>query len=338
MARTKNPVVEHEQPIITEAAAAHVTALQNDANQRLAEVLTKFGDGLPYATDRYEDKIRNHLSRSADEMLAAGRALIVVREHVPHGEWGEFLERLGLEDRLARRMCQAAIKFSNRATSPDLTKAIGNKSKLFELMVLDDEDIQELSDGGTVAGLNLDEIARMGTRDLRKKVRELQSDREATQKLLDAKNQKMDRLEAQLLEARTTVKPVPPPDETRIALSASLSGAAIGVEQAIAHGLREAISALLAHGREHGHNEGRDGAISLAAGCVMQVQQALNDVRNDFALPSFQNYVPDWLASSAAEPLPKYDPDAPLAEGDVLLADLALDPDEIPDELKRGEG
>jgi len=318
--------VQDAAPPIPAQFATQTLALQNDANQRLAEVLTKFGDGLPYATDRYEDKIRNHLSRSADEMLAAGRALIVVREHVPHGEWGEFLERLRLEESLARRMCQAAVKFSNRALTHDLVKAAGNKTKLFELMVLDDEDIQELSDGGTVAGLNLDKVARSSTAELRKQVRELLAEREATQKLIDGKNQKMDRLEAELQKA---LKPaslahlpeLPPPDETRQELCAAATGAAHGIEQDVRLTLHAAIAELLAHGEKHGTNGGRNGGLALAAACVMQVQQALNEVRDEFQLPAFQDYVPRWLPDGDAT-------DAPFVPtgGDVNLADLAVDP------------
>jgi len=324
MARRKNEVtVQDATPPIPEQFATQTLALQNDANQRLAEVLTKFGDGLPYATDRYEDKIRNHLSRSADEMLAAGRALIVVREHVPHGEWGEFLGRLGLEERLARRMCQAAIKFSNRALTPDLVKAAGNKTKLFELMVLDDEDIQELNDGGTVAGLHLDKIARASTAELRKQVRDLLEEKKAVERVLDEKTQKMNRMEAELAKARDTKPAALEPDEQQQKLSLALVAAAQGVEHAVKHKLHAAIAELLAHAEELGDTQG---GTALAAGCVMQVQQALNDVRDEFELPAFQNYVPDWYAASKAD-MSAFAPAAPVAAGDVNLFDMAEEVD-----------
>ena len=49
-------------------------------------------------------------------------------------------------------MSQAALKFSNASTSTHLIAA-GNKSKLIELLVLDDDQVAELNDGGTVAGI-----------------------------------------------------------------------------------------------------------------------------------------------------------------------------------------
>jgi len=33
----------------------------------------------------------------------------------------------------------------------------------------------------------------------------------------------------------------------------------------------------------------------------MQLQQALNDLRDDFELPAFQDYVPDWYAATVAD-------------------------------------
>jgi len=58
----------------------------------------------------------------------------------------------------------------------------------------------------------------------------------------------------------------------------------------------------------------------------MQVQQALNEVRDEFELPAFQNYVPDWYAASQGEKVAATDRDAALAKGDVWLADLAENP------------
>ena len=69
----------------TAKPSADIEAAQALAAERSALVLKQFGDGLPFDLPRYEHVIRTHLARSADEMLAAGRALLVVREHVPHG-------------------------------------------------------------------------------------------------------------------------------------------------------------------------------------------------------------------------------------------------------------
>jgi signal transduction histidine kinase len=72
-------------------------------------------------------------------------------------------------------------------------------SKLFELLVLDDDDANTLSQGGEVDGIgDLDDIARMTVRELRAALRELRAESAEKDKLLEAKNKKLDQLTAQL--------------------------------------------------------------------------------------------------------------------------------------------
>ena len=63
------------------------------------------------------------------------------------------------------------VEVSNASTSTHLIEAAGNKSKLIELLVLDDDQVAELNDGGTVAGITLDDVAAMSVSDLRKALR-----------------------------------------------------------------------------------------------------------------------------------------------------------------------
>ncbi|BEU84719.1 hypothetical protein DAECLI1_30280 [Escherichia coli] len=56
-----------------------------------------------------EEKIRSHLSRSAEEMLEAGQALVVSRNCLLHEEWLNFLSPLDLECCVAQRIAQAAV-------------------------------------------------------------------------------------------------------------------------------------------------------------------------------------------------------------------------------------
>ncbi|MCU7906508.1 MAG: hypothetical protein KZQ76_11845, partial [Candidatus Thiodiazotropha sp. (ex Epidulcina cf. delphinae)] len=76
------------------------------------------------------------------------------------------------------------------------------KTKLLELMVEDDEALEALADGGTLAGVNLDEIERMSTRELRdtlRKERDTQvKSAETHERLLADKNTKIDALAKQL--------------------------------------------------------------------------------------------------------------------------------------------
>lgn len=288
MARTKSNIATVPQDELLEGTVVALNQQQNEAGQRLEKIVAQFGDGLPFDPLRYEDKIRGHLSRSAEEMLAAGRALVVAREHLPHGEWGNFLTRIGLEESVARRMSQAAIKFSNRATSHALLKAAGTKSKLFELMVLDDEDITELNDGGTVAGLELDDIARMPVSELRKALRDAREEKKAIDQLLAEKNTAMDELKAELKKTTTRIQAAPP-DEVAEQLRSELLAQATGAESAISSGLRAAINLLTQHDQEHGTDHR-----AIIAGHFTRIQQVMDDLRNEFAIGAFTTATPEW--------------------------------------------
>ncbi|RJF96919.1 hypothetical protein D3870_21365 [Noviherbaspirillum cavernae] len=143
------------------------------------------------------DEARHYMGESARAMLEAGARLALIRSQEPHGEWMAACERLNLEVRTAQRMINAALKFSNTTTSSHLDR-IGT-SKLFELLVLDDDDAGTLAQGGEVEGIgDLDDIARMTVRELRAALRELRAESAAKDKLLEAKNRKLDQLTAQL--------------------------------------------------------------------------------------------------------------------------------------------
>ncbi|GAB1832088.1 hypothetical protein [Achromobacter xylosoxidans] len=289
MARPKNsPVVAPD----TAKPAADVEAALVQAAERSALVLKQFGDGLPFDLPRYEHVIRTHLARSADEMLAAGRALLVVREHVPHGEWKEFLARLSIDHTLAKRMQQAALKFSNGATSHHLIEAAGNKSKLIELLVLDDDQVAELNDGGTVAGITLDDVATMSVSDLRKTLREARAEAEANDKLLAEKNDQIDTLKKERDAANRRIK-AEKPDAQLVGLHTEVEAELVGLEATIAGKLREGLEKLCAAYVENGKGDAQ--RTRLLAASLRAVQQQIGDLFTEFNLPQADgDELPAW--------------------------------------------
>lgn len=289
MVRPKNsPVVAPD----TAKPAADVEAALVQAAERSALVLKQFGDGLPFDLPRYEHVIRTHLARSADEMLAAGRALLVVREHVPHGEWKEFLARLSIDHTLAKRMQQAALKFSNGATSHHLIEAAGNKSKLIELLVLDDDQVAELNDGGTVAGITLDDVATMSVSDLRKTLREARAEAEANDKLLAEKNDQIDTLKKERDAANRRIK-AEKPDAQLVGLHTEVEAELVGLEATIAGKLREGLEKLCAAYVENGKGDAQ--RTRLLAASLRAVQQQIGDLFTEFNLPQADgDELPAW--------------------------------------------
>ncbi|EBX7641425.1 DUF3102 domain-containing protein [Salmonella enterica subsp. enterica serovar Saintpaul] len=158
--------------------------------------MEQFGEGLPYERTRVINEARFYMAQSAEAMLEAGKRLVILKENEPYGEFQTIAQNeLGLDDRIARKMAQAAIKFlspkleDKRKTFSDL-----GRSKLYELMLEDDEELAELAEGGTVAGLTLDDIDRMSVRELRKALRESKEDLAASRKLNAEKSQEINEL------------------------------------------------------------------------------------------------------------------------------------------------
>jgi hypothetical protein len=78
----------------------------------------------------------------------------------------QVVERLSMAQRSVNYAMAAARKFSNSQSIANL-----GTTKMIALSVLDDDDIQKLDTGGDIAGMNLDDIDRMSTRELRENLR-----------------------------------------------------------------------------------------------------------------------------------------------------------------------
>ncbi|MGX9692948.1 DUF3102 domain-containing protein [Achromobacter anxifer] len=291
MARSKNTAVPEvtDTPIDGEL----ISQAQAESAERCALVLKQFGDGLPFDLVRYEHVVRSHLARSAEEALAAGRALVVVREHAAHGDWQGFLTNVGLDRTLAKRMMQAAVKFSNGATSHHLIEAAGTKSKIFELMVLDDDDLQALNDGGTVAGLELDDVARLSVSELRKALRDARDEHKAKDQLLADKNTKLDKLEGEVVAAKRRLEKMNA-DEVADQLRREVSAETLTVEQTIRQTIRDGVSKLMDHGRDTGANHA-----AFLAGVLSQVRQSLDEIAAEFAISQTVAARPEWASAEA---------------------------------------
>ena len=148
-------------------------------------------------------KLRGLMATASQTMLEIGETLILVHEHESAQGFADMLAQVGMERRTAMRTMQAARKFRLGLTSSQQT-ALQDLSRgtLLELLVLDDEDVQELADGGSVLGLQLDDVATMPTSKLRQELRKArQAQKEASEtaeRLLASKNEKIDHLETQV--------------------------------------------------------------------------------------------------------------------------------------------
>lgn len=204
MARSAQVTVINETPdlptdILGQDMAAHsaLAVALSQQQSRVRAIALRVGYQLPgdaIDPDLIQRDIAANMRRSVEACLEVGRGLSVLKEACEHGNFLARLDVLGMDRTVAARFMQAAAKFSNVATSHHLTKTIGTQSKLLELLVLDDEQIEELSLEGQTGELKLDDVATMSVKELRAKLREMRQEKEATQRLLADKNAKLDAL------------------------------------------------------------------------------------------------------------------------------------------------
>lgn len=223
MARPKTEMITTEPASLTDEEASQLQREVDIKNAELALIVNNFGGGIPFSEEVYLQKTIYHLNKSAEELLEASKALLVAKAHLNHGFWKAYVQKAGLDLSIADRMVAVARKFYRPETTPVL-QAAGNKSKLFELLVLDDDDLIKVAQGAEDAPVTLDEIDRMPTSELRKALREARADSEATKKVLADKNTKIDKLETQLEKAKTAEKPArPAPNYDVLALRTELT-------------------------------------------------------------------------------------------------------------------
>lgn len=289
MARTPNPTA---LPVDITVNADDLQQDVRAANELAALVLAQQAGAVTLARElgyegaltvgALEDEIRFYQRRSVEALLEAGKRLLLLREVTPHGEFEQRVEMLGFTNRTARRFMQAATKVSKSANLAVLSGQVKNASAFLELITHDDDVIEGVA--------QLDDIDRLSASELRAKVREMKADKEASQQLLEKKNQRIDDLErkAHAIERQS-------PDEKLDALMKEASATARDAMGAIRGNLRQALIALSQSGHLPGVND------VFMAGLLGQVQADLNALRAEFNLPDVSNAADAELASEVAQ-------------------------------------
>ena len=234
--------------------------------------------------DLIQRDIAVNMRRTAEAMLQIGLGLICLKEACQHGEFMARLEVLSFEPSVARRYMQAARKLSNRATSRDLLKVIDSQSKLLELIVLDDEQLEELALTGETGELKLDDLPSMSVKELRATIRELRAEKEASEKLLAYKSKLLD--EAALIKAA-------PPNEQLEAMRADAMANMRDCRGSLIGKFTAALVAIDEHARAHG----LEADLAFSAGLVGQLQADLAALRDRLGIPDVTPaLIPEWVS------------------------------------------
>lgn len=281
-------VTINEAAVIEDSNALNQVALlhaQHDSAVRAVALQMSYQ--LPAdATD--PDLIQRDISasmrRSVEACLEVGKGLHVLKAACAHGNFLSRLDVLGIEPRVAQKFMQMARKFP-KASSTALLKAADSQTKLFELLVLDDEQIEELELTGQTGELALDDIATMSVKELRAKLREAHADKTATDKLLADKNAKIDKLSRHIKKAT--------PDQVLLELQKEATAHMNDALGCVRGQIRHAITAI--------NNHTEDDHSVFLAGLIGQLQAELTTLREEFNLPDVSNAADMALALEVAQ-------------------------------------
>ena len=297
MARNTTPApASKEAPFIEEAARSEIAAANQlavatlEQNERVSALALQLNYQGSTDIASLENSARDAIRRIGMGVFELGAYLMLLKESCPHGEFMPVLQRLKLEERAARQYMQVTRRFSNRQTSADLN-ALGI-SKLTEMLVLDDEQLEDLTELGQTGELALDDVSGMSVRQLREAVRK---ERVETDK---QKNQvtRLTTVNTELHEEARLVKRLKP-NEALAQIKAE-AGVVLDESLGMVRGrLRQALVAL---------NDAVDhpSKATFMAGLVGQMQAEIAALRDEFNLPdAVGDGTPEWERWAQANPI-----------------------------------
>jgi len=284
MARPKNnlQVIDSIEGALPQGLEGDLNAI----NEHRHLIMEQFGEGLPYDRNRIVHEAKFYMAQSAEAMLEAGKRLVILKENEPHGDFeGIVRNQLGIPERTAQRMMQASLKYlSPQLGSKAPTLALLNKTKLFELMTEDDEALAELAEGGTIAGLTLDDVDRMSVRELRKALREKRDEYDVKCRVVAQKDAELNEMKEQKFRNI-------PADEEISQLRTSL--------QLMADSLvRETMGAITSgfERLDRDYDERGVPHAGFMAGLLLDFEREIQCLRTRFDLPETREpEVPEWV-------------------------------------------
>lgn len=247
--------------------------------------------------DLIQRDISANMRRSVEACLEVGRGLAVLKAACGHGNFAARLDVLGIDIHVAARFMQSAIKISKLPTSASLIKALGNQSKLFEMLVLDDEQLEELELTGQTGELHLDEIATMSVKELRAALRESRENYDAQGEVIRKKDEKLNEADKQMRKLQKRIETATP-DEVGAQLREEVGQLSFNAEAAVRGALAAGFAALDEHAQANDctHEE-------YMAGCLCSIERAIGELRSRFnvkAVPDGDER-PEWTRPGAFE-------------------------------------
>lgn len=271
--------------------------------QSLSGLAMQLGYEGTLSVGALEDEIRFYQQRSVEAVLELGKRLLILKEIAPHGEFTKRIEMLGISKRTAQRFMSVVLKFS-KTTSMSLLEKSGNGTKLLELMVLDDDDIDVIEQGGSIGDVSLDSIETMTVRELKKALREAKADNDAKDQLVQKKDQKINELDAKVtkLESPAQIKKRADTEQQQLAKTAleQASVACLTMHNDVVR-FSNHINSVLDTINEHGLFEIQEQLEASVVAAFQQIAQSSVELGIQIDFEAMVN--PAWMATAEKSPL-----------------------------------
>ena len=193
-----NTTVADDQPTVNHEALATAGRALTVLSQEALAIKEAFG--LPSMDPgALEEQLRVWVDHTSRSMFMVGAHLVALRSVTAQGEWLLTLGRCGIAPRAAQKFMQAAGKCLGSDGPRERVLQL-ERSKVLELVTLDDEQLDELERTGGIAQmqLDLDAIDRMSASQLRERLRERENAIVAKDRLIATKDKRLNALTEQI--------------------------------------------------------------------------------------------------------------------------------------------
>ena len=271
--------------------------------QKLGNLALSLGYEGALTVGALEDEIRFYQQRSVEAVLELGKRLLILKEITPHGEFTKRIEMLGISKRTAQRFMSVVLKFS-KTTSMSLLEKSGNGTKLLELMVLDDDDIDVIDQGGSIGDVSLDTIETMSVRELKKALRDAKADIDAKEQVIKAKDQEKNKIleENTKLKSPAQIKKRAETEQQQLTKKAleELDSACATMHNDVVR-FTNNINSILDAINEHGLYDIQDKLESSVVAAFQQIAQTSVELGIQIDFEAMVN--PTWMATAEKSPL-----------------------------------
>jgi hypothetical protein len=274
-------------------AGKTLDALTHQAQENALAVAQQVGYDGPLTVGGVEDGIRFYQRRTAEACVELGKRLLILKELTPHGEFQQRIELLGFSKSTAKRFMQATLKFSKTPNLGLLTGKVQSQSKLLELVMLDDSEIEALETGDTVRGITLDRIETMSVSELKKALRDAKATADAKDDVIQQKTQELNKKAEELALLENRRRGLSPSD-VALELRNNVQAVAADIKTDVMTRLRGALKVL--HELDGDHK-------TFCAGCLVEIGRELAMLRADYNLPAAvsEDLLPEWLTQDALD-------------------------------------